>query len=128
MEVVASLKGWTDVTPPGNHSYDTALADAIGTVRVQVKMQSRKEFKPWLRSGVGMVEVQRSRTGSTKAGEATRPCRFGDFDILAARMEPSHDVGSFFFTLLTGGSFRVGRSQAGNSSATSIETRCHFDE
>lgn len=89
LEVARSLKGWSDVTPPGNHSYDTALADAVGTVRVQVKMQRRKNFQPLLRRGAGVVEVQRTRSGM-KDGAATRPYRFGEFDILAACMEPSH--------------------------------------
>lgn len=30
---------WTDVTPPGNHSYDYKLQDSVGAVTVQVKMQ-----------------------------------------------------------------------------------------
>jgi hypothetical protein len=89
VEVAGQLKGWKDVTPAANHSYDTALADALGTVRVQVKMQRRKNFLPLLRGGVGVVEVQRTRTGM-KAGVATRPYRFGEFDILAVCMEPSH--------------------------------------
>lgn len=89
VEVASGLQGWKDVTPVGNHSYDTALADTVGTVRVQVKMQRRKNLKPLLRGGVGVVEVQRTRTGM-KAGVATRPNRFGEFDILAACMEPSH--------------------------------------
>ena len=89
VEVAGQLKGWKDVTPVGNHSYDTALADVVGTVRMQVKMQRRKNFLPLLRGGVGVVEVQRTRTGM-KAGVATRPYRFGEFDILAVCMEPSH--------------------------------------
>ena len=89
VEVAGQLKGWKDVTPAGNHSYDTALADTVGTVRVQVQMQRRKKFLPLLRGGVGVVEVQRTRTGM-KAGVATRPYRFGEFDILAVCMEPSH--------------------------------------
>lgn len=89
MEVASQLKGWRDVTPVGNHSYDTALADKVGTIRVQVKMQRRTKFQPLLRGGVGVVEVQRTRSGM-KAGVATRPYRFGEFDILAVCMEPSH--------------------------------------
>lgn len=46
VEVASQLQGWKDVTPVGNHSYDTALADTVGIVRVQVKMQRRKDFKP----------------------------------------------------------------------------------
>lgn len=89
VEVASQLKGWKDITPVGNHSYDTALADAVGTVRVQVKLQRRKNFRPLLREGVGVVEVQRTRSGM-KAGVATRPYRFGEFDILAVCMEPSN--------------------------------------
>lgn len=89
IEVAGKLEGWKDVTPPGNHSYDTALADKTGTVRVQVKMQRRVKFKPLIRDGAGIIEVQRTRTG-TKGGKATRPYHFGEFDILAACMEPSH--------------------------------------
>jgi len=89
VEVANQFKNWEDVTPPGNHSYDTALADSVGVVRVQVKMQRRKNFQPLLRHGAGVVEVQRTRTG-TKAGVATRPYRFGEFDVLAVCMEPSH--------------------------------------
>jgi hypothetical protein len=89
VEIVGSLKGWKDVTPPGNHSYDIALEDKDGVVRVQVKMQRRKEFKPWIRGASGVVEVQRTRSG-TRGGRSTRPYRFGEFDILAACMEPSH--------------------------------------
>jgi hypothetical protein len=88
VEIAPTLQGWRDVTPPGNHAYDTALADNVGTIRVQTKMQRRREGKPWIRDGRAIVEVQRTRTG-TKAGEATRPYRFGEFDILAVCMEPS---------------------------------------
>lgn len=89
VEVAGKFEGWRDVTPVGNHSYDTALADGTGTVRVQVKMQRRVKFQPLIRDGAGIIEVQRTRTGM-KGGEATRPYRFGEFDILAACMEPSH--------------------------------------
>jgi hypothetical protein len=89
IEVAGRFEGWRDVTPVGNHSYDTALADAAGTVRVQVKMQRREKFKPLIKEGTGIVEVQRTR-GGKRAGEATRPYRFGEFDILAVCMEPSH--------------------------------------
>lgn len=89
VEVASHLKCWKDVTPTGNHPYDTALQDKIGTVRVQVKLQRRKNFQPLLRGGVGVVEVQRTRTGK-RDGVATRPYRFGEFDVLAVCMEPSH--------------------------------------
>lgn len=89
VEIAPHLEGWRDVTPPGNHAYDVALADAVSTARVQVKMQRRKEHVAWLRGGVGVVEVQRTR-GGERAGEDTRPYHFGGFDILAVCMEPSH--------------------------------------
>ena len=89
IEVAGQLEGWRDVTPTGNHSYDTALADAAGTVRVQVKMQRREKFMPLIRGGAGIVEVQRTR-GGRRAGVLTRPYHFGEFDILAVCMEPSH--------------------------------------
>lgn len=89
VEVAANLSGWQDVTPPGNHAYDTALEDAKSVVRVQVKMQRRKGGIPWIKDGKGIVEVQRTRSGLRK-GEKTRPYRFGEFDVLAVCMEPSH--------------------------------------
>ncbi len=89
IEIAANLLGWQDVTPPGNHAYDTALKDTVGVVHVQVKMQRRKKGLPWIKRGTGIVEVQRTRSGLRK-GEKTRPYRFGEFDILAVCMEPSH--------------------------------------
>jgi hypothetical protein len=89
IEVAGRIAGWRDVTPAGNHSYDTALADATGTVRVQVKMQRREKSMPLMRGGTAIVEVQRTR-GGRRAGVLTRPYRFGEFDILAVCMEPSH--------------------------------------
>lgn len=90
VDLVPQFVGWTDVTPPGNHSYDTALQDSAGLVTVQVKMQRRENGNnPRIRNGLGAVEVQRTR-GGVKNGEATRPYRFGTFDILAVCMEPSH--------------------------------------
>ena len=53
-------------------------------------MQRRENGNnPRIRNGLGAVEVQRTR-GGVKNGEATRPYRFGTFDILAVCMEPSH--------------------------------------
>lgn len=89
VEIAPRLAGWRDVTPSGNHAYDVALTDTVSTVRVQVKMQRRKEHVAWLRAGAGVVEVQRTR-GGERAGEDTRPYRFGGFDVLAVCMEPSH--------------------------------------
>ncbi|MDD5200540.1 MAG: hypothetical protein PHC88_12150 [Terrimicrobiaceae bacterium] len=88
-EVAPSLAGWEDVTPPGDLPYDSALKDSISTVRVQVKMQRRAAGTAWIRNGAAVVEVQRTR-GGKRNGEDTRPYRFGEFDILAVCMEPSH--------------------------------------
>ena len=88
-EVVPSLAGWEDVTPPGDLPYDAALKDGVSSVKVQVKMQRRAKGVAWLRTGSAVVEVQRTR-GGKRDGEDTRPYRFGEFDILAVCMEPSH--------------------------------------
>ena len=88
-EIVPSLAGWVDVTPPGELPYDAALKDGVSTVKVQVKMQRRAAGVAWLRNGAAVVEVQRTR-GGKRDGQDTRPYRFGEFDILAVCMEPSH--------------------------------------
>lgn len=88
-EIIPSLAGWEDVTPLGDLPYDAALKDGISTVKVQVKMQRRVKGAAWLRNGAAVVEVQRTR-GGTRDGEDTRPYRFGEFDLLALCMEPSH--------------------------------------
>src|SRR5690606_31318155 len=37
-EVIPTLEGWTDITPPGDLAYDFLLEDRVGQVRVQVKL------------------------------------------------------------------------------------------
>ncbi len=88
-EVVPLLTGWEDVTPPGDLPYDAGLSDKTGIVKVQVKIQRREKGVAWIRNGCAVVEVQRTR-GGKRNGEETRPYRFGEFDILAVCMEPSH--------------------------------------
>ena len=88
-EIVPQLAGWEDVTPPGDLPYDCAVKDGISTVTVQVKMQRRIKGAAWLREGFAVVEVQRTR-GGKRNGEDTRPYRFGEFNLLAVCMEPSH--------------------------------------
>lgn len=88
-EIAPQLAGWEDVTPPGDLPYDCAVRDRVSIVTVQVKMQRRVKGAAWLRNGRAVVEVQRTRTGK-RDGEDTRPYRFGEFDILAVCMEPSH--------------------------------------
>lgn len=95
-EVVPTLDGWKDVTPLGDLPYDAALRDRRSIVKVQVKMQRRAKGVAWLRNGAPVVEVQRTRTGK-RAGEDTRPYRFGEFDILAVCMEPSHGRWNSFY-------------------------------
>ena len=88
-EIAPQLAGWEDVTPPGDLPYDCAVRDRVSIVTVQVKMQRRVKGVAWLSNGCAVVEVQRTRTGK-RDGEDTRPYRFGEFDILAVCMEPSH--------------------------------------
>jgi hypothetical protein len=89
LSVASEFKRWSIATPSGDLPFDCLLRDSIGDVRVQVKMQRRLSGRPWIRQGMAVTEVQRTRTG-VKRGEATRPYRFGEFDILAVCMEPSH--------------------------------------
>jgi hypothetical protein len=99
VEVVGPLldKGWTDTTPKGDHAYDCQIEDEIGSVRVQVKMQRRKDHRPMMANegfkrfpkDQFVVETQRTRGGKDSAGESTRPYRFGEFDILAVSLHPS---------------------------------------
>lgn len=88
VEIAKKLDGWTATTPPGNPSYDVALDDGKGQVRIQVKMQRKLKQQPLVKNGMFIVETQKTRSGE-KAGKATRPYGFGDFDILAVCMEPS---------------------------------------
>jgi hypothetical protein len=87
-QVIPRLRSWKNITTTGDHPYDVALQDRIGTVRIQIKMQRRAKGKPMIRNNCAVVEVQRTRTG-IRAGEQTRPYRFGEFDILAVCVEPS---------------------------------------
>ena len=89
LEVAPLLAGWENVPVVGDLPYDAALRDGVSPVTVQVKMQRRKAGVAWLRFGVPVVEVQRTR-GGVRDGVDTRPYRFGDFNILAVCMEPSH--------------------------------------
>jgi hypothetical protein len=107
VDVVETLHGWSNVTPPGDLAYDFLLADDQGEVRVQVKLQRCLAFKPmwacdgyrWLPKDMYAVETQRTRRG-TRAGSSTRPYRFGEFDILAVSMQPSRGTWhAFMYTV-----------------------------
>lgn len=87
--VIPTLKGWTDKTPNGEFPYDALLEDAVGKVSIQVKMQRKERGEVKVnRSGDWIVEIQRTR-GGEKGGVATRPYRFGEFDLLAVCLEPA---------------------------------------
>jgi hypothetical protein len=112
LDVVQKLQGWEDITPKGDHSYDFLLKDAMGQVRVQVKMQRQEKLspkivqpksKPWnfLPRAMYVVETQRTRGGKNlQTGEKTRPYVFGQFDILAVSLHPStKDWSRFLYTV-----------------------------
>jgi hypothetical protein len=92
-----ALHGWRDVTPEGNFAYDYKLADGVGSVTVQVKLQRSERGSPVTRNGarfgfgpeVFMTETQKTRTGTDGDEKQTRPYRYGEFDILAVSMQPS---------------------------------------
>lgn len=97
--VVPSLTphGWRDVTPEGNFAYDYKLADDVGPVTVQVKLQRSERGSPVVKGGarfgfsreVFITETQKTRTGTDEEEKQTRPYRYGEFDILAVSMQPS---------------------------------------
>lgn len=98
VEVVERLKGWEKVPRTGDHGYDFELKDRKGSVRVQVKLQRSKAGEPmWacdasrcFPKGMYVVETQKTRKGTKrKTGGATRPYRFGEFDLLAVSLYPS---------------------------------------
>lgn len=92
--------GWKSTQIVGNQTYDFVLEKEAARVRVQVKLQRKeagvqKEYAARARASLNcppgplhVVEVQRTRSGQKK-GEKTRPCRFGDFDVLAVNLHPS---------------------------------------
>jgi hypothetical protein len=101
VEVVERLKGWRKVPRSGDLAYDFLLKDRKGEVRVQVKLQRSLQNRPWraneackafrsLPADMHVVETWRTRGGKAKGtGRATRPYRFGEFDLLAVAMYPS---------------------------------------
>jgi len=100
VKVLQKLPGWTVVDfVPGN-SYDFLVEDTRGSLSIQVKMQRRLKGKPYIRREKFVVETQRTRSGRDAAGGATRPYRFGDFDILAVSMHASTgDWTRFMYTV-----------------------------
>ena len=103
--------GWSPRPIVGNQTNDFVLERSTSQVRIQVKLQRReagvpKEYsrkgRASLRCPTGtmhVVEVQKTRSGQKK-GERTRPCRFGDFDVLAVNLHPSTgNWGTFMYTV-----------------------------
>lgn len=86
LDVIPTATGWRSEPPIGDQAYDACLVSDKKRVRIQVKMQRRLKGQPMLRNGAHVVEVQRTRTG-VKNGTATRPYRFGEFDLLAVAMQ-----------------------------------------
>src|SRR5262245_10463343 len=101
VEVVERLSNWQSLPLSGDPAYDFLLKDRKGEVRVQVKLQRSKGGQPWsaqqarrefrsLPPDMYIVETQKTRGGKKKGmGTATRPYRFGEFDLLAVAMYPS---------------------------------------
>jgi hypothetical protein len=99
--VLGKLNGWKDITPPGDAAYDFLIEDAVGRISIQVKMQRKERGQPKIKKGKYVVETQRTRGGRDSAtGLATRPYRFGEFDILAVSMHPStNDWNTFMYSV-----------------------------
>jgi len=98
VEVLRNLKGWKNETPSGDLSYDYLMADSVGKIKVQVKLQRSIDLKPMeahealkrFSKGNFVVETQKTRRGNDPAtNEGTRSYKFGEFDILAVSMQPS---------------------------------------
>jgi hypothetical protein len=108
IEVLPRLEGWTKIA--GSGSFDFRLEDAVGAVRIQVKLQRSRAGIP-MRTRTGnwfVVETQKTRRGKKRSqagqqqghGGETRPYRFGEFDILAVSMYPStHRWDQFMYTV-----------------------------
>lgn len=82
MEVVKLLDGWKSLPIVGDVPLDFLLADKLGEVRLQLKMQRKKSQRPmmaneaysWLPTNMYVVETQRTRGGKDpKTGQDTRP-------------------------------------------------------
>ena len=100
VDVLQKLEGWKIVDIVGDAPFDFLIEDAVGRVSIQVKMQRREKGVPLVRGGMFVVETQRTRTGRDAAGGATRPYRFGEFDILAVSLHPStNDWTNFVYTV-----------------------------
>src|SRR6267378_3589891 len=97
---VLSSNGWNQQEILGDKPYDFLLVKGKAKLGIQVKLQRkqlgapmeyptiRREILVAAPTQLACVEVQKTRSGNA-GGEATRPYRFGDFDILAVNLHPS---------------------------------------
>ena len=100
VDVLQDRQGWEIMQIDGDAAYDFLIKDNVGRVSIQVKMQRRQRGVPLVRGDKFVVETQRTRSGRDPAGEATRPYRFGEFDILAVSLHPStNDWTTFAYTV-----------------------------
>jgi|ERR1043165_2224871 hypothetical protein len=112
VKVLQKFPPWTVVDFVPSNSYDFLIKDKMGDVSIQVKMQRRLKGKPYIRQKRFVVETQRTRTGRDASGVATRPYRFGDFDILAVSMHAS--TGDWTRFMYTVGSWLLPRPHDSN--------------
>lgn len=90
--VPQQLPRWEIRPFEGDQAYDLLLADDIGEIRVQVKLQRKENGIPKLYRrdpDIFVVETQRTRTGKTANKSQTRPYRVSEFDVLAVSLQPS---------------------------------------
>jgi hypothetical protein len=109
VEVIDKLTRARKVPLAGDLPYDFMIEDDQGVLRIQVKMQRRKDKRPMmareanrrLPDDMYVVETQRTRGGTDRTtGEDTRPYRFGEFDILAVSLHPSTaDWSDYLYTV-----------------------------
>lgn len=110
VEIIDNLEGWRDVTPQGNHAFDFVVQKGVVKATIQAKLQRKEKEQPLMYRRPGkrgntsefyVVETQKTRAGiDAVTGEATRPYRFGEFDILAVSMEPATgDWSQFRYTV-----------------------------
>ncbi len=105
-----SSRGWKQLEITGDKPYDFYIAQGTTKLGIQVKLQRKQSGVPMEYPAIRRmtlvgaparlvcVEVQKTRTGEA-GGVATRPYRFGDFDILAVSLQPSTgDWNRFIFT------------------------------
>lgn len=98
--VLDHLTTWKDEEAVGELPYDFLLTNGDRQVNIQVKMQRSEKGAPIVKNGQWFVETQRTRNGRDKEDKATRPYRFGQFDILAVSLQPTYkNWDKFMYTL-----------------------------